>query len=141
SLEEALKGRQEALERQREVPAASTLLPLSRLALRLQGSIPDCPPCPTSPWVVLAKVSFDQSGVIKSIDNCECRRLVVSFGTFWWRCLEPCHTKDTEASPIREQQESQPLEPSQAAVGPSGEMIERVARKRRPGRKRRKRPR
>jgi hypothetical protein len=90
------------VQQQRQVVSTGTLLPLSRLGLLLQGSIPDCPPCPTSPWVVLAKVSFDQSGVIRSIDNCECRRLVISFANFWWTCSEPCHTKETEASPAPE---------------------------------------
>jgi hypothetical protein len=70
------------------------------LELLVQGSIHDCPPCPTDPWVVLAKVSFDESGIINLIDNCECRRLVISFGSFWWKCAsEPCDTQATEKQP------------------------------------------
>jgi hypothetical protein len=134
------RGLQMASERERQVASTSMLLPLSRLALLLQGAIPDCPPCPTSPWVVLAKVSFDQSGVIKSIDNCECRRIVISFGNFWWTCSEPCHPKDMEASPTPERREAL-VPPQAAAVGPSREMVERVARERRRARKRRKRAR
>lgn len=51
-----------------------------------KGSIPQCPPCPSEPWVVLAKVEVDENGMIKKIDNCECRRMVISFGHFWWKC-------------------------------------------------------
>ncbi len=51
-----------------------------------KGSTPDCPDCPSSPWVVLAKVVVDEDGTIASIDNCSCRRIVLSFGDFWWAC-------------------------------------------------------
>lgn len=53
------------------------------------GPIPECAPCPNSPWVVLAKVEFDpETGEILSIDNCSCRRMVVSLQHAWWRCEE-----------------------------------------------------
>lgn len=52
------------------------------------GRIPPCPPCPEEPWVVLAKVCVDENGCIESIDNCSCRRLVVSFAHYWWTCDE-----------------------------------------------------
>lgn len=39
---------------------------------------PACPDCSCGPWVGLAKVTFDQSGNIQTIDNCACRRIVVS---------------------------------------------------------------
>jgi hypothetical protein len=48
--------------------------------------VPCCPECPTDPWVVLAKVEIDASGSIQTIDNCACRRLVVSFAKHWWTC-------------------------------------------------------
>lgn len=51
-----------------------------------KGPNPTCPDCPSSPWVGLAKVEFDPEGKITRIDNCSCRRLVVSFGHFWWQC-------------------------------------------------------
>jgi hypothetical protein len=47
---------------------------------------PQCRPCPDSPWVVLAEVVVDGNGVIQNINNCKCRRLVVSFADFWWKC-------------------------------------------------------
>jgi hypothetical protein len=50
------------------------------------GPIPDCPPCPEEPWVVLAKVEIAADGKIITINNCACRRMVASFGHFWWRC-------------------------------------------------------
>lgn len=55
----------------------------------LAGSLPECPPCPTDPWVVFAVVDVDsKSGVINWIDNCSCRRLVISFSEYWWRCQD-----------------------------------------------------
>jgi hypothetical protein len=51
-----------------------------------QGPLPDCPDCPADPWVVLARVEIGADGTITVIDNCSCRRLVVSFGNLWWRC-------------------------------------------------------
>lgn len=51
-----------------------------------KGATPGCPACPSSPWVVLAKVTVDDDGTIASIDNCTCRRIVLSFGSFWWAC-------------------------------------------------------
>jgi hypothetical protein len=51
-----------------------------------RGPIPDCPPCPEEPWVVLAKVELAADGKITRIDNCVCRRLVAAFGHFWWQC-------------------------------------------------------
>jgi hypothetical protein len=49
------------------------------------GPIPDCPE-PTDPWVVLARVAFDDDGTITEIDNCACRRMVLSLAGLWWRC-------------------------------------------------------
>ena len=45
-----------------------------------------CLPCPPEPWVVLARVILDDDGVITEIDNCECRRIVISFGPYALRC-------------------------------------------------------
>jgi hypothetical protein len=46
----------------------------------------DCPPCPTDPWVVLAMVQVGPGGKILAIDNCNCRRTVVSTAPLWWQC-------------------------------------------------------
>ncbi|HEX5482496.1 MAG TPA: hypothetical protein VFZ08_07695, partial [Terriglobia bacterium] len=50
------------------------------------GPTPDCPDCPQSPWAPLAEVTLGADGTITSIDNCSCRRIVLSFGSFWWQC-------------------------------------------------------
>lgn len=51
-----------------------------------RGPAPGCPDCPADPWVVLARVEMDPDGTIRAIDNCSCRRTVISFATSWWRC-------------------------------------------------------
>ena len=51
-----------------------------------RGPIPPCPECPDSPWVVLAEVEVDADGVIQRLDNCSCRRLVMSLARGWWQC-------------------------------------------------------
>ena len=50
------------------------------------GDTPNCPPCDCGPWVGLAAVTVNSDGTIVQIDNCTCRRLVLSFSTFWWKC-------------------------------------------------------
>ncbi len=52
----------------------------------VKGDTPPCPPCDCGPWVGLAAVTVDSDGTIAQIDNCSCRRLVLSFSTFWWKC-------------------------------------------------------
>ncbi|HEX5084105.1 MAG TPA: hypothetical protein VFY40_18810 [Blastocatellia bacterium] len=59
------------------------------------GKLLDCPECPTDPWVVLARVKLTSDGVIQEIDNCSCRRIVISFGRFWRRCVSDMITIDT----------------------------------------------
>ena len=56
--------------------------------LLAQGDIPDCPDCHCGPWVGLAEVILNPDGTIKKINNCSCRRLVMSFNQFWWLCEE-----------------------------------------------------
>jgi hypothetical protein len=60
--------------------------PLTDPKTLFTGDIPDCFPCPSQPWVVLAAVQVDADGTISSVDNCECRRLVGSLAGFWWSC-------------------------------------------------------
>jgi len=52
----------------------------------LKGDIPQCPDCSCGPWVCLAKVTLGSDGSIQQIDNCSCRRLVLSLSTVWWKC-------------------------------------------------------
>jgi hypothetical protein len=52
------------------------------------GDVPSCPDCSCGPWVCLAQVTLNTDGSIAQIDNCSCRRLVVSFCTAWWQCTD-----------------------------------------------------
>jgi len=70
------------------------------------GPNPECPPCqPDDAWVVLAKVNVAEDGAVQ-IDNCQCRRLVLSLQNFWWECENPARcTKVGEydfADPVRD---------------------------------------
>jgi hypothetical protein len=53
------------------------------------AAIPVCPAPPDDPWVGLARVELDPDGVITKIDNCACRRMVLSHASFWWNCEGP----------------------------------------------------
>src|ERR1700730_2758545 len=50
--------------------------------------IPECPDCSCGPWVGLAAVTPNADGSIAKIDNCSCRRLVLSFSNFWRNCAD-----------------------------------------------------
>ncbi|HUS12418.1 MAG TPA: hypothetical protein VMZ30_18265 [Pyrinomonadaceae bacterium] len=75
------------------------------------GLFERCPPCPPEPWVVLARVTLEDDGAITEIDNCECRRIVISFGPYALRChtekptvdhLEPAqYTQGDEDKPLK----------------------------------------
>lgn len=59
---------------------------LEQIGRSLTGPLPDCPPCVDDPCVVLAAVDVDASGTVTAIDNCSCRRMIVSTANLWWRC-------------------------------------------------------
>lgn len=61
------------------------------------GPPPDCPPCPAEPWVVLASFTVDANGNV-TIQQCDCRRQVLSFGSYWWACT-PANTDKTTQPP------------------------------------------
>lgn len=52
----------------------------------IKGGNPQCQNCEDGPWVVLAEVQTDADGSITSIDNCSCRRIVLSIASFWRGC-------------------------------------------------------
>jgi hypothetical protein len=52
----------------------------------IKGGTPECPECSEDTWVGLAEVHVERDGRITRIDNCSCRRLVRSYGGFWWQC-------------------------------------------------------
>src|SRR6185295_12065900 len=68
--------------------AAEIVSYLQSIGLLVGANTPcaTCPPCPPEPWVVLARVIIDDDGVITQIDNCECRRRVISFACSTLRC-------------------------------------------------------
>jgi len=70
-----------------ECPSSHTEAP-PQLSDLTSGQLPDCPPRPTDPWVVLAAVTVDAEGKITNIAHCSCRRQVASFARFWWKCEE-----------------------------------------------------
>jgi hypothetical protein len=53
--------------------------------LAFGGPPPDCPECPTEPWVVLSAFTVNENGIV-TLQECACRRHVASFGRFWWSC-------------------------------------------------------
>jgi hypothetical protein len=70
-----------------ECPASHHNPPtLDSLANLAKGALSDCAPCPSDPWVVLAAVKLNANGTITEIDNCSCRRMVLSFAHVWWQC-------------------------------------------------------
>lgn len=52
----------------------------------VHGGVPACPDCTCGPWVCLAVVTVNADGTIAQIDNCSCRRMVISYANFWWKC-------------------------------------------------------
>lgn len=68
-------------------PSINDLIPQLGKPFDLQPLL-ECPPCPKEPWVVLAKVTPGARGVVEGskIDNCFCRRNVVSLAHAWWTC-------------------------------------------------------
>jgi hypothetical protein len=65
----------------------------------LNGPLWECPPCPEDPCVVLAAVDVDPDGTITAIDNCSCRRNVLSAAAFWWRCAAAMSVTSVSATP------------------------------------------
>ncbi|XXT18838.1 hypothetical protein WME94_52285 [Sorangium sp. So ce429] len=51
-----------------------------------EADLPDLPPLPSDPWVVLGTVDVDAQGNVSNPRHCDCRRQVRSFAHFWWRC-------------------------------------------------------
>ena len=62
-------------------------IPDQDLRIRVEGPLAVCPQCPSEPWVALARVTVDEDGAITEIDNCECRRIVVSTANLSIRCV------------------------------------------------------
>lgn len=67
-----------------------------------QGDVPGCPDCSCGPWVCLAQVtlSSDGSGTVQQIDNCSCRRIVVSLCNFWWKSADVLSSLQVTNAPV-----------------------------------------
>ena len=76
----------------------------------IAGPLADWLPCPDDPCVVLAAVEVDASGTVAAIDNCSCRRMVISFARVWWRCTGGGMTIDN-VTPFAEGQGAGPYTP------------------------------
>jgi hypothetical protein len=83
--------------------------PMPNFQQLMTGDIPSCPDCSCGPWVGLAAVTVKVDGTIAQIDNCSCRRLVLSFANFWWRCTDTLSSLAVSApsSPITAGTQSQ----------------------------------
>jgi hypothetical protein len=75
-----------------------------------QGPTPDCPCAPETQWVGLAEVDLNSDGTVTAINNCSCRRLVLSYGSFWWTCTGNGAVKINS------------VEPANASVPPGGQI-------------------
>ena len=102
----------------------------------LQGERFQCLDCPSDPWVVLAMIDVASDGTIKEIDNCSCRRMVVSFADFWWQCTQSDtkgEARGLKVTPVEKPvQEGTPVPVSHTDVQPREEII--VQKTRRPRR-------
>jgi hypothetical protein len=64
-----------------------TNLPTGGIVNNIAGiANPTCPNCSCGPWVGLAMVTFGSDGTITGIDNCVCRRIVVSYSQVYRTC-------------------------------------------------------
>ena len=52
----------------------------------IKGPNQQCLECSDNPWLVLAEVQVDPDGSITAINNCECRRIMLSTAPFWRGC-------------------------------------------------------
>jgi hypothetical protein len=83
----------------------------------MTGHIPACPDCSCGSWVGLAAVTVNADGTIAQIDNCTCRRLVVSFANFWWRCTDGLCCLAVTNAPIQVTLAANPVTVSMTVTG------------------------
>lgn len=79
-------------------PSTTPALTAATAGSLITDGIPDCPNCSCGPWVCLAKVTVNPDGSIAQIDNCSCRRLVVSLSTSWWQAQ--CQGSSTKVTSV-----------------------------------------
>jgi hypothetical protein len=59
-----------------------------------------CPDCSCGPWVMLAIVTIDPDGTIRTIDNCSGRRMAVSLSQLWWNCTSDSTPVHVVGAPV-----------------------------------------
>jgi hypothetical protein len=80
---------------------------------------PECPECETEPWVVLSAFTVDEDGVV-TLEQCDCRRHVNSFGNYWWACVEQSEESGPEKGrKIEKTEKPQPATPTPATPTPA----------------------
>ena len=89
-----------------------------------ESPIPPCPPPPEDPWVGLAKIELDADGVISRIDNCACRRMVLSHANFWWHCEPPAQVEEVRDGGDIERGEERVIRVESATPLPEGTRVE-----------------
>jgi hypothetical protein len=83
------------------------------ISLPAPAPVTVCLQPPADPWVILARVVVTAQGVVSEIDNCGCRRVVLSAAPFWTRCNTPVWKADGGATPV-------PTEPGTPTTPPAG---------------------
>jgi hypothetical protein len=87
------------------------------------------PGCTSSPWVGLASVEVDANGNVLLIDNCACRRLVVSFANFWWKCdCQPVTMRPNQPDPVLVTRDKAPVDVTVQAQNVDPNAVVRVTR-------------
>jgi hypothetical protein len=81
----------------------------------IEGEPPDCPDCPTEPWVVLSQFTVDEKGKV-ALQECACRRQVISFANFWWSCVVAEPQPAPGPAPTTNSTPTQPATPSAPPV-------------------------
>jgi hypothetical protein len=89
-----------------------------------EAPIPPCPPPSEDPWVGLAKIELDADGVISRIDNCVCRRMVLSHANFWWHCEPPVQVENVQDGGDIERGEERVIRIETATPLPEGTRVE-----------------
>ncbi len=86
---------------------------------------PQCAPCPSDPWVVLARVEFADDGTVVSISNCGYRRIVVSHASEWRTCeddlSQASYSPAAEAPASARVANTQPEKAQAAAPAPANQ--------------------
>lgn len=76
----------------------------------LRKPAPECPECEDEPWVVLSGFTVDEEGKV-TLEQCACRRQVMSFGDYWWPCLTEQRREPDNTDVVRPGRPATPTPP------------------------------